>query len=163
MSTAVESTALKRHSPVRIAVVSGAEPDDWRRIYDRLNSSRHRLTALLQRTTVAVSTFVGVIAVAGLIAVGIVHLNPEVSPYYLIGGVMLPALLAGAACGQAGGNLFLRLWFRMDDATRRGFATRLTLARCPGSGRPMSNAGCSPATGSDRPVTISACPMSASS
>ncbi|MCC8108191.1 MAG: hypothetical protein LIQ30_03920 [Planctomycetes bacterium] len=131
MSTAMESTALRRSSPVRIAVVAGAEPDDWRRLYDRLNTSRHRLATLLQRATVAVSTFVGVVAAAGLIAAGIVSLNPEVSPYYLIGGVILPALLAGAACGQAGGNLFLRLWFRMDDATRRGFTTRLTLARCP--------------------------------
>lgn len=115
----------------RIAVVQGAEPEDWRRIYDRLNASSQRTASVLVRGAAAVSTFAGIFAVAGFIALAASRLLPDVSPYCVAGVVVLPGLLAGAAAGQAGGNLFLRLWYGIDDATRRGFATRLSLGRAP--------------------------------
>ncbi len=119
------------HPGVRIAVVSGAEPDNWRGIYRRLNDGWRSLAGLFLSVSAAGSTFAGMFGAAALLAALIVHLLPHVSPYYLAAFVTLPALLAGAACGQIGGNVFLRLWYRLDDASRRGFATRLSLARCP--------------------------------
>ncbi len=116
---------------LRIAVVSGAEPENWRSIYRRLNGKSRLLASFLLRSAAALATFAGMFGVAGLVAAVIVHLLPDVSPYYLAAFVALPALLSGAACGQIGGNLFLRLWYRLDDANRRGFATRLSLARSP--------------------------------
>ena len=116
---------------VRIAVVQGSEPDDWRLIYERLNKSSQQLASLLTRAAAAAAVFFAMATVSGALAVGILQLKADISPYYLASAVILPGLLAGAAAGQMAGNLFLRLWFRLDDATRRGFATRLSLGRCP--------------------------------
>ncbi len=57
--------------------------------------------------------------------------SPQAGFYLLCSVIILPALLAGAAAGQSAGNLYLRLALGLDDATRRGFATRLSLSRCP--------------------------------
>lgn len=115
--------------PVRIAVVQGNEPEDWRSIYNRLDRSAGM--EFLLKGFAALFTFMGIFSVAGLLAAIAFKLFPNVSPYYLSAGVILPGLLGGAALGQAGGNLFLRLRFGLDSATRRGFATRLSLARSP--------------------------------
>lgn len=130
---ACEQTALKthRHSGVRIAVVQGAAPEDWRCIHERINLGSKRFTGMLMSVTAATCTFVGLFGVATALAAAIVHYMPDVSPYYLAAAVMLPSMLTGAATGQMGGNLFLRLRYGLDDATRRGFATRLSLGRCP--------------------------------
>jgi hypothetical protein len=116
---------------IRIAVVQGSEPDDWRDIYDRLTSSSHSLAALLLKASAAVAVFAATAAVSGALALAILHCKADISPYYLASAVILPGLLAGAASGQMAGNLFLRLWYRLGGAARRGFATRLSLARCP--------------------------------
>ncbi|MCD8351533.1 MAG: hypothetical protein LUC93_13075 [Planctomycetaceae bacterium] len=125
------TTSSHRQSGVRIAVVQGAAPDDWRRIHERINTSSKQTLMLSLAATAAGCTFAGMFGVALGIALAIIHVMPEISPYYLAAAVMLPSLLCGAAAGQAGGNLFLRFRFRLDDATRRGFATRLSLGRCP--------------------------------
>lgn len=128
-----ENSAAQGHLPaVRIAVVQGALPDDWRLIYDRLSdNTAGRLARTLLKVTAASATFAGLFAVSGALTLVILHFMPDVSPVFLAIGVVLPGLLGGAAFGQAGGNLFFRLWTGLDDATRRGFATRLSLARCP--------------------------------
>lgn len=117
--------------PIRIAVVQGNEPEDWRRIYNRLDRSSGM--EILLKGSAALFTFFGIFSVAGVLAAIAFNLFPNVSPYYLSACVILPGLLGGAALGQTGGNLFLRLRFGMDSATRRGFATRLSLARSPDS------------------------------
>jgi hypothetical protein len=53
------------------------------------------------------------------------------SEYFLCAAIVLPSLLAGVAAGQFAGRAFLRVALGLDDATRRGFASRLSLARCP--------------------------------
>lgn len=125
-------TSASGRTPIsRIAVVQGAEPEDWRPIYDRLNSSSQFLSATLVKSVAAASTFAGIFAMAGGLALLITHFIPNVSSYCLAGLVVLPGLLAGAAAGQTGGNLFMRLWYGLNDETRRGFATRLSLPRAP--------------------------------
>ena len=120
-----------RGTALRIAVVQGALPDDWRTIHERLNRGSHGFAGFCLKCFAGLATFSGVVLVGGALAAVIAHFFPGISPYYLSCAVILPALLAGAAMGQAGGNLFLRLYYRLDDETRRGFATRLSLARCP--------------------------------
>lgn len=115
----------------RIAVDPGAEPADWQEVYDRLERRSRQLSATLLKGTAAGSTLAVALAVAGLIAMLVTGLHPDVSPYILAAFIIPPGLLAGAAAGQAGGNLFLRHWYGLDDCARRGFATRLTLARAP--------------------------------
>ncbi len=115
----------------RIAVDSGAEPGDWQTIYDRLNRRAISMASVLTKTSAAGGTFLGIFAVAGILTMIVEAIHPRVSPYYLACFVLPPALLAGAAAGQASGNLFLRAWFGLGEATRRGFAARLTLARAP--------------------------------
>lgn len=118
-------------TPLRIDVAQGALPDDWNVVHDRIDRMPRRLTCVLLNVFVAAATFAGLFAVAGSMAVVVGSLMPDVSPYFLAGSVLLPGLLGGAAAGQAGGNLFLRLWYRVDDDCRRGFAIRLSLVRCP--------------------------------
>jgi hypothetical protein len=121
-----------QHAPgVRIAVVQGSAPDDWRTVYERLNNSSKQLATVLAKGSAAVAAFAGIAAVSGLLAMAILEAHPDISPHYLACAVILPGLLAGAAAAQFAGNLFLRLWFRLDDSSRRGFATRLSLGRCP--------------------------------
>lgn len=133
MMSACEQSSQEscRSSAVRIAVVQGALPDDWRTIHERLNRRANRFTGFLLKSFACSATFGGVLVAGGLLAVAIAHYFPGMSPYSLSCAVILPALLAGAAAGQWSGNLFLRFYLRLDDATRRGFATRLSLARCP--------------------------------
>lgn len=116
---------------MRIAVMQGALPDDWHAIYERLDRMPRRLSSLLLNAAATWATFMGLFAVAGAMVAVVLKLMPDISPYFLAGSAILPGLLGGAAAGQAGGNLFFRIWYRLDDATRRGFAARLTLARCP--------------------------------
>ncbi|MCC8190327.1 MAG: hypothetical protein LIP77_06765 [Planctomycetes bacterium] len=116
---------------VRIAVVPGAEPADWRPVYDRLNRCSQRLEGFLLTAAAAAATFAGLFGTAGGMAAVILRHFPDIAAPLLAGAVILPGMLVGAAAGQAGGNLFMRLRYRLDDATRRGFATRLGLSRAP--------------------------------
>ena len=120
-----------RASTARIAVDQGTEPEDWRAIYERMESSSPRLTSLVLKGTAAVATLLGLFAVSGTLGLIADAFFDDVSEYFLACLVVPPGILAGAAAGQYVGNLFLRFRFRLDDATRRGFATRLTLARAP--------------------------------
>lgn len=124
-------TGSLRKAPLRIAVVPGAEPEDWRKVYERLNKKSQTLMSILLKTSAAAGTFVGLFVTSALLAVGIYKLEPTISPHYLACAVILPGLLVGAAAGQISGNLFLRVWNRLGSSTRRGFAMRLTLGRCP--------------------------------
>ncbi len=130
MESRVTSDSISPSSH-RIAVDGGSEPGDWQAVYDRLNRRANGLAAVLVKSVAAAGTFAGIFAVAGLIAAGIQYFHPMISPYYLACFVLPPALLAGAAAGQASGNLFFRTWFGLPEASRRGFAARLTLARAP--------------------------------
>lgn len=125
------ASQVDRAPVVRIAVVQGAEPDDWRVIYDRLNDSSQKLASVLVKSSAAAGTFLGMFLVAGFVGLAVIHLIPDISAPVLAGVVILPGLMTGVATGQAAGNAFLRLWYRLDDATRRGFATRLGLGRAP--------------------------------
>ncbi|MCL2000017.1 MAG: hypothetical protein FWG74_01165, partial [Planctomycetes bacterium] len=115
----------------RLAADSDVEPEEWQEIYDRLNQRAAHKISILTKAAAAAGTFAGIFAVTGIMAAIVSQIYPTVSPYYLICFVLPPALLAGAASGQATGNLFLRGWFDLDETTRRGFAARLTLARAP--------------------------------
>lgn len=130
-SGSVANSFNKPAGGARIAVVQGSEPDDWREIYDRLAASSHHLAETLLKASSAVAVFAATASVSGLLAVTLLGWVPDISPYYLAGAVILPGLLAGAAAGQTAGNLFLRLWYGLGTEARRGFATRLSLARCP--------------------------------
>ncbi len=129
--TASTSSQARHASGLRIAVVEGNAPDDWRLVYERLNDSSKRLAAILAKGTASAASFAGIAAVSGLLALAILKALPDISPHYLASAVILPGLLSGAAAAQLAGNLFLRFWFRLDDSARRGFATRLSLGRCP--------------------------------
>ena len=120
-----------RHPALRIAVVQGALPDDWRAIYERLDKSAHNLAGFFLNLSAGAATFTAVVGVGWVLAWIIFALFPAMSEYFVCSAIILPALLAGVAAGQVAGNVFLRLYHRLDDATRRGFATRLSLARCP--------------------------------
>lgn len=125
------------HAPVvRIAVVQGAEPEDWRLIYDRLNDSSHKLASLLVKGAAATGTLLGLFAVSGLLTLSLLQFAPDISAHFLAGIVILPGLLTGVAAGQTAGNVFMRIWYRLDDSTRRGFATRLGLGRVPAKWHP---------------------------
>lgn len=130
MEATITPDSIQFHSD-RIAVEQGAEPTDWQDIYERVDRRANGLAPVLVKAAAATSTFAGIFMAAAALALGISRVYPEISVYYLACFVLLPALLAGAAAGQAGGNLLFRLWFGLDDASRRGFATRLTLARAP--------------------------------
>lgn len=129
---AASSPARTRSGPNRIAVASGAEPGDWQTIHDRIDSRPAKLTSTLVNVSAAAATFLGLFATIAMLASAIWWIYPDTSAYYMACFVVPPGFLVGAAAGQAGGNVFLRLWFGLDDATRRGFATRLTLGRAPG-------------------------------
>lgn len=120
-----------RKAPLRISVVPGTEPEDWRRIYERLNKRSQWLMNFLLKLSAALGTFVGLFVTSAVLAVTIYSIEPAISPHYLASAVLLPGLLAGAAAGQMSGNLFLKIWNRLGTSTRRGFAMRLTLGRCP--------------------------------
>lgn len=130
-ATIAASTSFQAAPGIRIAVVQGSEPDDWREIYDKLADSSHKLASVLLKSSAAVAVVTATAAVSGALAMAILYCGAEISPYCLASAVILPGLLAGAASGQAAGNLFLRLWYGLGSADRRGFATRLSLARCP--------------------------------
>jgi hypothetical protein len=85
------------------------------------------------QTAVALSTLFGLLGTSGVLFHVVVSLYPTISSVYLACFTIPPGFLVGAALGQAGGNRFLRLWHGMNEATRRGFATRLTFARAPQS------------------------------
>ncbi len=124
--------AAPRQAALRIAVVQGALPDDWRQIHERLDRVARGATGLFLNLAAGGATFAVVVSVGWALAAGLLFFFPGMSAYALSGIVILPALLAGAGAGQAAGNVFLRVALGLDAATRRGFATRLSLARCPG-------------------------------
>ncbi len=115
----------------RIAVVGGAEPADWQSIYDRIAARANTATVAMTNAFAACITLVSLFA--GMAALGwcIWQIYPSISLEYMACFVVPPAFLLAAAAGQAGGNLFLRYRFGLDQATRRGFAARLTLGRAP--------------------------------
>ncbi len=125
-----------RRQALRIAVVPGALPGDWRGIYERLDRSARGRTGLFLNLAAAAATFGAVVGTGWALAQAIAAILPTTSWYFGCCVAILPALLAGMAAGQFAGNVFLRAALRLDDATRRGFATRLTLARCPDSWPP---------------------------
>ncbi len=67
---------------IRIAVVQGSEPDDWRDIYDRLTDSSHRLVSILLKSSTALAVFIATAAVSGALALLVRRCNPDISPYY---------------------------------------------------------------------------------
>ncbi|MDR1611985.1 MAG: hypothetical protein LBT97_04285 [Planctomycetota bacterium] len=113
----------------KIAIHNDVEPDDWQMLYERLQKRSNRLERILFHGFVLLSTLVGLFAAAGALACVILSACPEISSVYLACFILPPGCLLGAAMGQRGGNRFLRLWYGLDEATRRGFAARLTLAR----------------------------------
>ncbi len=97
-----------QHTPgLRIAVVQGSAPDDWRDVYERLNTSSRQLAAVLTKASAAAAAFAGIAAVSGFHSLAILKERPDISPHYLACAVLLPGLLAGAAAAQFAGNLFL--------------------------------------------------------
>jgi hypothetical protein len=125
----MQNTELRTTS--RIAVVSGAEPADWRKLYDRIDGRPVGLTVFLANASVVVVTLGTLLAVAMCMAWGIWKIYPGIAMHVLACFVVPPAFLCAAAGGQGAGNLFFRIWFGMDNAARRGFAARLTLGNAP--------------------------------
>ena len=119
--------------PSRIAIRNDVEPGDWREVYRKMDASSADGAILLFHVASAVATLAGLFAAVGLAAGIATWAEPAISTVYLACLILPPGFLVGAAAGQAGGNLFLRLRHRIDDETRRGFAMRLTLARAPAS------------------------------
>lgn len=120
-----------RKTAERIPVERGHEPGDWQAIYDCLNRHSRAGAAFAVKGCAVLATLAGVLATAVVLGLAVMEISPDVSLFYLACFVLPPALLSGAAAGQAGGNLFLSLRFRLGEAARRGFAARLTLARVP--------------------------------
>ncbi len=120
-----------RHETNRIAVDHGAEPQDWQTIYDRLNDRAAKFSSVLFGGSVMGSTFFGLFAALGVLAYTARYLFPDMSVHSLACLVCPPAFLVGAATGQKGGNIFMRLWFGLSDEPRRCFAPRRTLGRAP--------------------------------
>lgn len=132
--SAAEDTPIgpqSRQTQLRISVVQGAEPEDWRVIYSRLNKRSQKLMTMMLKTSAAAGTFFGLFATSAALALTIYKIEPAISPHYLVAAVILPGILVGAATGQLAGNLFLKVWNRLGNSTRRGFAMRLSLGRCP--------------------------------
>lgn len=120
-----------RKTAERIPVERGSEPGDWQAVYECLNRHSRAATAFAVKGCAALATLAGVLATAAVLGLAVMEIHPNVSLPYLACFVLPPALLAGAAAGQAAGNLFLSLRFRLSESARRGFANRLTLARVP--------------------------------
>lgn len=116
---------------LRIAVVQGALPDDWRDLHGRLDAHANGTTEFRLHCAAVSAAVLAAAATDWMLSGTLSALSPDMSIVFTCLAALLPALLAGAAAGQAAGNLFLRLGIRMDTAARRGFATRLSLARCP--------------------------------
>ncbi|MCC8181263.1 MAG: hypothetical protein LIP23_10205 [Planctomycetes bacterium] len=131
MSATLSADSTGRHASRRIAVDRGEEPRDWQGIYDHLCNQMGCFSQSGMNATVVASTFVGLFSALAVLGMAIQLAFPAISIYLLAGVATPPAFLVGAAAGQAGGNLYLKLWSGLDDASRRGFATRLTLARTP--------------------------------
>lgn len=123
--------ASVRTSALRIAVVQGALPDDWRAVQERLDGAVEGSLGFCLNLSAGAATFAAVVATGWTLVHMLSAAVPSMSVFVLCGAVAVPALLAGLAAGHWAGNMFLRLFLRLDDATRRGFAARLTLARCP--------------------------------
>ncbi len=115
----------------RIAIQNDVEPEDWQDVFEHMEKCSAAFSYFLFNSAVGVATMTGMFAVmAGLTALLAVFF-PYVPQTYLACFTIPPALLAGVASGQFGGNCFLHFQFGIDQETRRGFATRLTLAHVP--------------------------------
>ncbi len=126
-------TSAARPAALRIAVVQGALPDDWRAIHERLDRAALGCTGFFLNLFAGSATFAAAVAAGWAMVRALLVFFSDMSAPALAAIVLLPALLAGAGAGQAAGNVFLRLALGLDGAARRGFATRLSLARCPGT------------------------------
>lgn len=116
----------------RIAVKTDVEPEDWQDVFDAVEAGSRRFSIALFHLAVGLGTMAGLfLAVAASMTV-LCSLFPYAAPTYLAIFTLPLGFLVGAASGQKVGNAYLRVRFRLDAATRRGFATRLTLARTPG-------------------------------
>lgn len=122
---------ITRHSALRIAVVQGTLPDDWRDIHGRIDGRALASHGTCLNLFAGAAAFATVVAAGWALAEAAAAVFPSMSAYLLCCLILLPSLLAGAAAGQFAGNLYLRCALGLDDETRRGFATRLSLARCP--------------------------------
>lgn len=115
----------------KIAIQNDVEPDDWQLLYDRIQKRSNWFGLGLFQGAVLFSTLFGLFSAAGALAYCVLSIYPDISAVYLACFILPPGFLLGAALGQRGGNRFLGLWYGLDVASRRGFATRLTLARAP--------------------------------
>jgi hypothetical protein len=115
----------------RIAIKNDVEPEDWQDIYERIDSSAKRFPISLFHLTVGAGTLAGLFGTVSVFMVVLTQFFPFVAPSLLACFISPLGFLVGAAGGQLGGNLFFQLWLGLDRETRRGFATRLTLARAP--------------------------------
>lgn len=117
----------------RIAIQNDVEPEDWRDCYERVDATKPPLAKAMFHAVVGAATLVGLFVSFGAIMLLLSRLLPDISRFSMGCMLLPPAFLAGAGMGQVGGNVFLRLWLRMDPSTRRGFAMRLTLERADGA------------------------------
>lgn len=117
--------------PMRIAIKNDVEPENWQWVFDRIEKRAAYFPGFLFHGALGAGTLMGLFATFAAFAAVLSHYFPFVPQTFLACFILPPGLLAGAAAGQWAGNLFLRAWFGIDEPTRRGFATRLTLARAP--------------------------------
>ena len=115
----------------RIAIVNDIEPGDWQDVFEVFQIRTERFSSFGFNAAVGIGTLSGLFGVVALFVSILGVFFPFVPQTYLACFVLPPGLLAGIAAGQGAGNAYMRLWFGINQATRRGFATRLTLARAP--------------------------------
>lgn len=115
----------------RIAIKNDVEPGNWDAILARVNTRSSAFSNLWFQMAVGGGVLAGLFGTFGFFAAILSHFFPYAPPAYLAVFIMPPGMLVGAAVGQLAGNYFMRTWFGIDEETRRGFATRLTLGRTP--------------------------------
>ena len=115
----------------RIAIANDVEPGDWQAVFDLFGRRAKLFSPFWFHAAVGFGTLSGLFGTVALFAALLSVFFPFVPQTYLAGFIMPPGLLTGAAAGQAAGNIFMRLWFGVNQETRQGFAIRLTFARAP--------------------------------
>lgn len=120
-------------TPPRIAVLNDVEPRDWQQIFARISRCGGRSLTVCTILAAAGATLVGLFGSMALLALAMFNFVPDISSWALACFIIPPSFLSGAAVGQMGGNIFLRIRLGLDEVTRRGFAARLTLGRVPAS------------------------------
>lgn len=117
----------------RIAIKNDVEPADWDAVFNRIEKRSASFSNIVFQAAVGAGALSGLFAAFGFFALVLSHFFPYAAPVYLAAFIMPPCILLGAAAGQGAGNRFMGSWLRVDQETRRGFATRLTLGRVPES------------------------------